>query len=1015
MNKRTIHTRSLLTGLWIIWLTVTCAGHAYTQTTDTLSLNGYWKFHTFLGDGSNYLGIQPEAGDLIIDNRQTDLIEQAGKWSLQTNAERTSTCWDADYLRHYFTNARDEAYVRFRTQVPESGYYEHFVYYPWSHHAAAKVKVVHAEGAYTTHMSQRNLPSVWTSLGIFKVEKGGKGYIEISSSSKGTASADAVMLRPIEPATFLRERSLRDQAHLAEFDDQSWQTLKVPGHWGMINEYANYSGKAWYRTHIDLPEDWKHANDERIRLRFEGVYHLAKVYVNGQFVGQNRGGFTPFEFEVSHQLNADGPNVIAVEADNNYFVGATWNWGGIIRDVRLIKSKDVRIQHQYIHAEPDLVTGTATYDIQVRVENNSAAQRSLILEAVITKGEQLSTIQKKIQLPSHSIQTFELSDSLSADQVKLWHFDRPELYRLQTQLKEGQEVLHQRADRFGIRKFEVTATQMLLNGEPVRLVGFNRVSDHRYWGSSEPQELIDFDVDMMKLAGANMMRIMHGTQNEKLIERCDEKGILIFEEVNVRDLRNPEFTSPDYPLVKTWMKAMIERDMNHPCVVGWSVGNELQDHFHYVKSLYEYTKCLDPHRLALHVSNRGYQKGESPENNPLAYGDMIFQNIYQKDPGAVMDTLHARWPDQAMFFSEFGVQRFTSPSLDHDIPGLATFYEYLRQQRPYTTGASIWTYNDYKSGYTQSLPSQNRAWGMVNAWRTKRRAFYTHRAENSPLKKMEIEGLDLRKRKATVSLQIRAEDGFPSYSLRGYKLKYVFRDRVGEELLQSETDLPILSPGMEARTFDLNWPSFAGKPYSFEVALMTPNGCDRHLEQVYFSIPDRPEINEVKSSGTKIRVHFTPQTDAFEYQVRYQVEGQVFFSSKTIAPYVELDSLPPRTELSIQLIAWNKQGSSKKSSPIKVITEGMSLAPIVWDAFIADHRLVIGYSGEWEDEQYTVKYGQSPQTLDQTASTNARGMMTIEVDGESSLFFQIKRTTHEGESQWSPVYEAKTGTFRMYE
>ncbi len=1015
MGKGTLHTASLLTRLWTIWLTGIWVGNISAQTVDTLSLNGYWKFHSFLGEGSNYLDIQPEAEDIVIDNRQTELLELAGTWNLQTKAERTSECWKGDYLRHYFSSGRDGAYVRFKPQVPQSGYYEHFVYYPWGHHAAAKIKVKHEEGTYEKYYSQRNLPSVWTSLGIYKLEKGADNYIEISSSSKGTATADAVMLRPVEQTELLKERSLLNQAHLPGFDDQSWQTLKVPGHWGMINEYANYSGKAWYRTQIDLPKGWKQADDARIRLRFEGVYHLAKVYVNGQYVGQNRGGFTPFEFDVTEQLSTRGANVIAVEADNDYFVGATWNWGGIIRDVKLIRSKDVRIQHQYIHAEPDLSTGTATYAIQVRVENNSAAQRSVTLEAVITKGEELSRVQKTIQLPSHSSQTVELSGNLSAEQVKLWHFDHPELYRLQTTLKEGEERLHQRADRFGIRKFEATATQMLLNGEPVRLVGFNRVSDHRYWGSSEPQELIDFDVDMMKLAGANMMRIMHGTQNEKLIERCDEKGILLFEEVNVRDLRNPEFSSPDYPLVKAWMKAMIERDMNHPSVVGWSVGNELEDHFHYVKSLYEYTKRLDPHRLALHVSNRGYQRGESPQNNPLAYGDMIFQNIYQKDPGQVMDTIHARWPDQAMFFSEFGVQRFTSPGLDHDIPGLATFYNFLRQQRLYTTGASIWTYNDYKSGYTQSLPSQNRAWGMVNAWRSKRRSFYTHRVENSPLQQMELTDLDLRKREAVVSLHIRAADGFPSYSLRGYELKYVFRDRMGSVLWESEAKLPDLLPGMDPQLAELAWPSFKGKPYSLEVSLLAPNGYDRHRVKVYFDVPARPKIDEVESSKSKIRVHLTRSADAFEYQVRYQIGDQILLSPKTIAPFVELDSLPSGLEVGLQLIAWNDRGASKRSAPVKVKTEGSSLAPIVWDAFIADDRLVLGYSGEWEDEHYTVKYGKSPQALNQVQSTNARGMMSIEVGGESSLFFQIKRKTHEGESQWSPVYQAKTGTFRMYE
>ena len=196
---------------------------------------------------------------------------------------------------------------------------------------------------------------------------------------------------------------------------------------------------------------------------------------------------------------------------------------------------------------------------------------------------------------------------MDAKDVTLWHFDKPYLYACSSIIKEGKIELNTRTDKFGIRKVEVTPTQFLLNGEPVRLAGFNRVSDHRYWGSSEPQSLINQDVDLMKNAGANFMRIMHGTQNEKLISRCDEKGILLFEEVNVRELSNPEFVAPDYTIAKQWLKEMIERDCNHASIVGWSVGNELSDHYDYAQKMISYVKSeLDPHRLVTCVSNTGY-------------------------------------------------------------------------------------------------------------------------------------------------------------------------------------------------------------------------------------------------------------------------------------------------------------------------------------------------------------------------------------------------------------------------
>lgn len=978
------------------------------------SLNGDWKFNTFPGEGSNYLDIRPQAGDIVIDNQQTDFLDLQGDWQLAHKATRETTAWNGDYLQHHFTE-QDSAYVRFRAEVPESGYYEHFINYPFGNHLATMVQVKHAEGIHSKDFNQKNRPNHWLSLGVFKLEKGGDHYIEFTAATKGTAVADVVLLRPVETAAMLQARRDKQKAHQIDFDDSGWDNLKVPGHYGMINSYANYSGKAWYRREFALPRDWTKEKEERIRLRFEGVYHVAEVYLNEAYIGRHQGGFTPFEFDVTEQLNYNSDNLLAVETDNNYLVGATWNWGGIIREVKLIKNKDIRINFQYIHAEPDLQTGSADYTINMRIENSGKIARSLAVSAVIHKGEALDTTAADIEVPPNSIRQLILTGQLTADQVALWHFDRPELYDLHATIREGEQILHQKTDRFGIRKFEATADQMLLNGEAVRLVGFNRVSDHRYWGSSEPQGLIDLDVDLMKTAGANFMRIMHGTQNERLIERCDEKGILLFEEVNVRDLRMPEIYERDYHYPKQWMREMIERDINHPSIVGWSVGNELTDHFDYVKMAYAYAKELDPHRLALHVSNRGYGKEESPANNPLAYGDMIFQNIYQPDPGAVMDTLHARWPDRVMFFSEFGVARFTTPDLDHDLPGLGPWYDHLRGQRPYTTGASIWTFNDYKSGYSQTLADENRAWGMVNAWRTKRRAFATHQKENSPVKDLSITRIDLQRKTADVSFRIRDPDDFPSYTMRGYYLRYTLKDRSGKILSEGRTDLPTQSPGMGHQQYEISWEGVTDKAFELHLSLLSPNGYARVETKIYFDVPQKPVIQEVKASDEQLRIHFDKNFGAFEHYLAYTVDGEQEKSPKTIANYIDLDRLPTGADISFQLIACNSQGESMPSETIRIETRGNLLAPVIWDGFIMDDQLIVGYSGDWEDQKYTVRYGRAKDHLNKTETTNARGIMIVPLQNESSVYFQIKRTTAAGESQWSNIVFAQKGKFRIYE
>ena len=110
----------------------------------------------------------------------------------------------------------------------------------------------------------------------------------------------------------------------------------------------------------------------------------------------NRGGFTPFEFDVTDALNFDGKNVIAVQADNSAIVGATWNWGGIIRDVTLTKNKDVRIAYQYIHADPNLQTGSALLNLKVRIENNSNERRTIAVDSKIVDKTEIGSLNGTI-------------------------------------------------------------------------------------------------------------------------------------------------------------------------------------------------------------------------------------------------------------------------------------------------------------------------------------------------------------------------------------------------------------------------------------------------------------------------------------------------------------------------------------------------------------------------------------------------------------------------------------------
>ncbi|MEM9237901.1 MAG: glycoside hydrolase family 2 TIM barrel-domain containing protein, partial [Verrucomicrobiota bacterium] len=707
-----------------------------------------------------------------------------------------------------------------------------------------------------------------------------------------------------------------------------------------------------------------------------------------------------------------GTNLLAVEADNNFLVGATWNWGGIIRDVTLVKSNEVRIAHQYLHADPDLEKGHADLLVKVRVRNDSDRDRELNLSSTFgTSDEEVGSVGQTLRVAANSETEVTMKSRLEAKDVKLWHFDHPHLYVIETELREGDEVLHVNGDRFGIRKVEITPDGMVFNGEPVRLSGYNRVSDHRYWGSSEPQELIDRDVHLMKDANANFMRIMHGAQNKRLLERCDEEGILIFEEVNVRELANPEMTAPDYPLAKQWIRGMVERDINHPCIIGWSVGNELKEHFDYVKTTTEFVRTeLDPHRLVVCVSNTGARDDATPETDPIGFGDLVMQNCYEPTPERMADSIRSKWPDLPIFFSEFSTGRFDSPSLDLEMAALDAWNACIRGQRLFVIGAAPWTYNDYRSPYVRTLEDENRCWGLVDVWRQKRRFFEQAQREYSPIRKLEIKDLDPKKNAAGVRLLVRGRDDFPSYTLKAYRLVWSFHDGDGKSLHEGSTQLPSIEPADREWKGRIEWPVLRSPAVEFRLKVVTPNGYTRFSETRSFTVPEPPLITGILAANRSVRVFFTKPFGAKECFVRlHDGSGEIVRSGKTIDTFVDVVGLSNLKGYEVEVIAINGAGESRPSPKQAFRCSEKSLPPVIKHASIRDGHLVLGYTGELGDESYTVRFGTETDSLDTELTRPNRGMLVIPLEDDSACAVQIKRLGVEGESLWSNVVTVARG------
>ncbi|WP_111708280.1 glycoside hydrolase family 2 protein [Lutibacter citreus] len=606
---------------------------------------------------------------------------------------------------------------------------------------------------------------------------------------------------------FLASNSVSEK-EILNSNYKSWNTLEVPGNWDTQNDYTHYVGKGYYQKNISVPENWK---GRQVRVKFDAVYETSKVWLNGKLLGTHKGGYTPFEFNITNQVNYGSENSIVVMADNTFKRGAWWAWGGISRNVSLFTNEDVRLVWQHISAIPNFEKGIVDFKIEYKIENNGDTESELALVSTIenNNGENWLTKKHSIKIAGKNITKTEITFSEELKNVDLWHFDRPNLYNLKTEILDNNQLKDIVLDKFGIRKLEVKGEQLVLNNEPIRVNGFNRVHDHRLFGNSEPDELIQQDILDIKSLGGNFSRIMHSPASKSLLKFCDSIGYLLIEEIPVWGRGAPNATANN-PITKQWLSEMIERDYNHASVVGWSVGNEIgnldcewedmtmtPDQFKYVNSMFDHVISLDKTRLKTYASFTAYLPKSDMLNEPVEKADFISINTYGGHLKKVVET-HKKFPGKPIFFSEIGKGQIGSESNDVLDEKLLDEMK-LFNELPYVIGTALWTYNDYRSNYKNTPASENRAWGVVDVWRNKKAAFNQIRNVYAPIAKMQCELTDS---KATVIITPRNKVDIPSFVLKDYKLKCDFINEKGAITNSEEIKLPIINPGDKNLAFE---------------------------------------------------------------------------------------------------------------------------------------------------------------------------------------------------------------------
>ena len=403
------------------------------------------------------------------------------------------------------------------------------------------------------------------------------------------------------------------------FDDTGWRVLDLPHDWsiegrlnpppaGDSNGGFFSHGIGWYRKSFTLPAN----SGRKVVVEFDGVYMNSEVWINGQFLGRRPYGFVGFRYDLTEFLKADGsPNVLAVRVDDSLEPSVRWYAGsGIYRHVRLITTSytHFRLDGGVNITTPEVAHGKAVVEAkyiidahffteeerQAWVKDNwhvQPAKREFVLRSSVMApdGSVVASTESNLTLDSmHPGQ--RAAQRVTVPNPRLWSDSAPELHRLRSTLALDGRALDETVTTFGIRRLEFDPDRgMSVNGRPTKLKGVCLHQDAGSFGNAVPMAVWAWRLARLKEMGCNAIRTSHHPFAPEFYDLCDQLGLYVFDEAFDEWTRDWPYNYTGNPRGKSrygyhlyfdqWhetdLRAMLRRDRNHPCVVLYSIGNEV--------------------------------------------------------------------------------------------------------------------------------------------------------------------------------------------------------------------------------------------------------------------------------------------------------------------------------------------------------------------------------------------------------------------------------------------------------
>ncbi|MDD5826065.1 MAG: glycoside hydrolase family 2 TIM barrel-domain containing protein [Prevotellaceae bacterium] len=375
------------------------------------------------------------------------------------------------------------------------------------------------------------------------------------------------------------------QMSLAMYDDSAWRMLNVPHDWAIEGDFSASApsgnsggalpgGVGWYRKSFEVAAADK---GKLFYIDFDGVYMNAKVWINGQLLGQRPYGYSSFRFDLTPHLKFGARNVVAVRVDNSDQPNSRWYSGcGIYRHVWLVKTEKIHVAHWGTH----VVAEGNKVSVSVSIDNNTTSQQTVVVRNKIISpaGVQVASASKKLSL-NPSAKSISSLSQLKVSRPQIWSCETPYIYKVVTTIEQNGKVVDTYETPTGFRTFKFDAEKgFSLNGKSMKINGVCQHHDLGCLGAAVNEDALYRQLRILKEMGTNAVRCSHNPPAPELLAMCDTMGLIVMDESF--DMWRRRKTKNDYArFFDQWAERdltdLVLRDRNHPSILMWSIGNEV--------------------------------------------------------------------------------------------------------------------------------------------------------------------------------------------------------------------------------------------------------------------------------------------------------------------------------------------------------------------------------------------------------------------------------------------------------